>query len=91
MVRALRELDWALKLDSWMLAVQYTDYPMDNHGIEFHQMRQHMANHRSMSLGFGMATNIATLIPLVNFLVMPAAVLGATIMWAHENEENPSR
>ena len=32
-------------------------------------------------LGFGMAVMTATLIPLVNFMVMPAAVAGAAAIW----------
>jgi CysZ protein len=34
-----------------------------------------------MSLGFGLAVMISTVLPLVNFVIMPAAVAGATVMW----------
>ncbi len=37
-----------------------------------------------MVMGFGGATLFLTLIPVVNFLAMPTAVAGATVMWAEE-------
>jgi CysZ protein len=71
---------WML-FSAWMLALQYLDYPMGNHGLSFAEQRKKLRQKRFNSLGFGGATLIATLIPVVNFLVMPAAVAGATIMW----------
>ena len=44
----------------------------------------HLREKRLLALGFGAATLLMTLIPFVNFLVMPAAVAGATAMWVHE-------
>lgn len=71
---------WAL-FGAWMLAVQYADYPMGNHGLGFPEQRKVLREKRWLSLGFGGATMLATLIPVVNFLVMPAAVAGATALW----------
>ncbi|MEO5573693.1 MAG: sulfate transporter CysZ [Gammaproteobacteria bacterium] len=71
---------WML-FSAWMLALQYLDYPMGNHGLSFAEQRKKLRDRRFNSLGFGGATLLATLIPVVNFLVMPAAVAGATIMW----------
>ena len=71
---------WFL-FNSWMMCLQYSDYPMDNHQISFSDMRQHMGKNRLCSLGFGCAVLCLTLIPVVNFLVMPAAVAGATKLW----------
>jgi CysZ protein len=39
---------------------------------------------RWQSLGFGGITYLALLIPLVNILMMPAAVAGATVFWVRE-------
>jgi len=33
------------------------------------------------TMGFGLAVLLTTLIPLVNFIVIPAAVAGATLFW----------
>ncbi|RLA00671.1 MAG: sulfate transporter CysZ [Gammaproteobacteria bacterium] len=66
---------------SWMLAIDYHDYPMGNHLLKFPQQRALLRQKRSLALGFGLATLGATMIPLVNFLVIPAAVAGATALY----------
>jgi CysZ protein len=66
---------------AWMLTLEYMDYPMGNHGVTFSEQRQRLQQHRSLGLGFGGATMLANSIPLVNFLVMPSAVAGATALW----------
>jgi CysZ protein len=70
-----------LVFSAWMLAVEYADYPMGNHGLRGDEQKRRLGEKRLMSLGFGGAVTIATMIPVVNFLVMPAAVAGATAMW----------
>jgi CysZ protein len=74
---------WAL-FSAWVLALQYVDYPMGNHGIKFKQQRQLLGNQRMLSLGFGGTTLLATMTPILNFLVMPAAVAGATVFWCEK-------
>ncbi len=66
---------------SWMLAVEYLAYPMENHEIYFSQVKAKLKQDRWAALGFGMGCLVAGMIPLVNFFVMPAAVAGATAMW----------
>lgn len=72
---------------AWMLAHEYMDYPMANHGQPFSQQRLILRRQRPMLFGFGTAILIMTLIPIVNFIAMPAAVAGATLMW-HEHFRN---
>ncbi len=74
---------WVL-FSAWMMAVEYCDYPMGNHGLRFGEQRQRLGQRRMLSFGFGGATLLATMIPLVNFLVMPAAVAGATALWVEQ-------
>lgn len=71
---------WVL-FSAWMLTLQYADYPMGNHGIKFKQQRQLLRKRRMLSLGFGGTTLLATMTPILNFLVMPVAVAGATALW----------
>jgi CysZ protein len=66
---------------AWMLCLQYTDYVMGNHRLSFSNQRQKLKQHWSLSLGFGGAALLATLIPGVNLIVMPVAVAGATAMY----------
>lgn len=66
---------------AWMMAIQYIDYPFDNHKIAFRPMRAKLAEGRVRNWGFGALVTIATGIPFVNWLVMPAAICGATAIW----------
>jgi len=70
----------------WMMAVEYVDYPMDNHKIPFEKLHQHLRNNCLASFSFGFIVTIATMIPIVNFIVMPAAVAGGTLMYIDQTE-----
>lgn len=74
---------WFL-FSAWMMAVQYCDYPFDNHKIPFKTMRQVLNASRSNSFSFGIMVSIFSMIPVVNFLVMPVAICGATKMWVED-------
>jgi CysZ protein len=71
---------WAL-FSSWILSLEYIAYPMENHNIFFKETRAEVRRRRSLALGFGAAAMVMTLIPVINFFVMPAAVAGATAMY----------
>lgn len=64
-----------------LLAKEYFDYPMANHGYSFEQQREILKQHRLGSLSFGASIMVLTLIPVVNFIVMPLAVAGATALY----------
>ncbi|TWI54885.1 CysZ protein [Pseudomonas duriflava] len=68
----------------WMMAVQYLDYPADNHKLGFIEMLEWLRRKRLRSLGFGGITYLALLVPLLNVVFMPAAVAGATLFWIRE-------
>jgi CysZ protein len=68
-----------------MMAIQYCDYPMDNNKVSFRQMKVMLAERRLTSLSFGAIVQIGMMIPLVNLIMMPAAVIGATLFWCEEH------
>lgn len=74
---------WFL-FNSWMMSIQYLDYPMDNHRLEFSTIRKKLKSKKLTSLGFGSTIMFASMLPIINFLVMPTAVVGATILWIEE-------
>jgi CysZ protein len=78
---------WAM-FSSWMLALDYHDYPMGNHQLLFKEQRSILKQKRSLAIGFGLATMVATMIPIVNFLVIPAAVAGATALFIEQLKQN---
>lgn len=74
---------WFL-FSAWMMAIQYCDYPFDNHKIGFADMRRCLNYRRSKSFGFGIMVSVFSMVPIVNFLVMPVAICGATAMWVED-------
>jgi CysZ protein len=65
---------------AWLFSIEYLDYPMGNHGLTFSDIRKQVGSQRMLSMSFGIAVTIATMIPIFNFIVMPVAVAGATAM-----------
>ncbi|CCQ09662.1 Sulfate transporter, CysZ-type [Pseudoalteromonas luteoviolacea B = ATCC 29581] len=65
----------------WMYNVQYNDYPFDNHKISFKEMKRTLKTEQGLSYGFGFAVFLLTAIPVINLIVMPVAVCGATKLW----------
>jgi CysZ protein len=74
---------WFL-LGAWMMSLQYCDFPMDNHKYSLNAVKRAIASRRLTSLGFGSGVMFGTMIPIVNFIIMPAAVCGATVYWVEE-------
>ena len=66
---------------AWMMAIQYCDYPFDNHKISFNKMKKQLLTQRKDSLLFGITVTFFSMIPIVNLVVMPVAICGATSMW----------
>ncbi|MGL5286986.1 CysZ protein [Aeromonas sp. RU39B] len=77
---------WFL-LSAWMMAVQYVDYPFDNHKVDFVTMRDTLKQHRGKCLSFGALVTLFSAIPVVNLFVMPVAICGATALWVDEMRE----
>ncbi|MEM1188778.1 MAG: sulfate transporter CysZ [Pseudomonadota bacterium] len=82
-VNAFAPILWFL-LGAWMMSLQFVDYPMDNHQFSFRDVRLAVADRRLSSLGFGGLVAACASIPIVNFFVVPAAVVGATILYVEE-------
>jgi CysZ protein len=68
----------------WMMAIQYIDYPADNHKLGWNEMLAWLRQKRWQSMSFGGIVYLVLLIPVVNILMMPAAVAGATLFWVRE-------
>lgn len=77
-----------LAFNAWYLALEYSDYPMGNHGIRFREQRARLQGLRLNAMGFGTGLLLLMAIPGVNFLAMPAGVAGATALWTKELAES---
>jgi len=69
---------------AWMMSLEYMDYPMGNHKLKFSEQRALQKKKRLFSLGFGGVTMGASMIPFVNFIIMPTAVIAATMIWVDQ-------
>lgn len=78
-------------IGAWMLALEYISYPMNNHNKYFSEVREWLRKHRMLGLGFGFAVMVATLVPVLNLIVMPAAVAGATALWVERRDVDSVR
>ena len=77
---------WFL-LTAWMMSVQYCDYPYDNHKVPFERMKQQLQQDRGTALSFGTLVTLFSMIPIVNLVVMPVAICGATALWVDRYRE----
>jgi CysZ protein len=69
---------------SWLLSLEYFDYPMGNHDIVFDEEKRILRERRGIALGFGGGVMVMTSIPIVNFVTMPVAVAAATLLWVEQ-------
>jgi len=73
---------------AWMLALEYIDYPANNHEILFKQQREILRKNRGASLGFGGITMLFTMIPILNLVVMPISVVAMTALYVDKLSPN---
>lgn len=69
---------------AWSMAIQYADYPADNHRLGFRRLRKRLRRRSYSSLGFGGMVMLGSMIPIINIIIMPAAVTGGTLYWVRE-------
>ena len=69
---------------AWMFSLEYIDYPMGNHGKLFKEVKSSLQQQRPMALGFGFMVAVFSIIPIVNLVIMPIAVAGATALYVEQ-------
>jgi len=66
---------------AWMFALEYLDYPMGNSGAVFRDVRRSLRKKRRTAYGFGSAVALVSMVPILNLVIMPVAVAGATALY----------
>lgn len=79
-----------LAFGAWFLALEYSDYPMANHGLLFKEQHRRLQQARFTALAFGGGLTLLMMVPILNFFAMPAAVAGATVFWKERLEQADS-
>jgi len=72
---------------AWMMAIQYKDYPFDNHKIPFKIMKATLKQNKNLSYSFGITVAFFSMLPIINLVVMPVAICGATALWVENYRE----
>jgi CysZ protein len=83
LVNFLAPVLWVV-FGSWLLSLEYFDYPMGNRDLSFDEEKRYLRQRRGIALGFGGGIMVLTSIPVVNFITMPVAVAGATLLWVEQ-------
>ena len=72
---------------AWMMAIQYKDYPFDNHKVPFAKMKEVLKQNQGISYSFGITVAVFSMIPIINLVVMPVAICGATALWVDHYQD----
>jgi CysZ protein len=70
-------------IGGWALVVELTGIPFARRGLRLRDRRRVLRRNRWLALGFGVSVFVCFFIPLGAVLVMPAAVVGATLLTRH--------
>ncbi len=77
-VNVLAPFLWAL-FGAWGMSLEYMAYPLENAGVLFPEQKQLVKSIRLGALSFGGLAAMGLTIPLINIIIAPVAVIGATI------------
>ncbi len=70
-----------LAWSAWSMSIQYADYAADNHQTPFNILRYQLRCKLYSTLGFGGMVMGCSIVPVLNIIAMPAAVIGGTMFW----------
>lgn len=69
---------WAL-FGAWGMALEYLAYPLENEGVLFSEQKNLVKSVRLGALSFGGLAVLGLTVPVLNIIIAPAAVIGATL------------
>lgn len=72
---------------AWCLCLQYLDYAADSQGVTFLELREKVSGNRLNSVGFGASAMLASAIPLLNLLMLPASVVAGSLLWCRQHND----
>ena len=65
---------------SFVMAYEFTSFTLDRRGYDFTTKKARIMEAPMLHLGFGAAAGLTLFIPVAHFLLLPAAVAGATLL-----------
>ncbi len=79
-VNLIAPLLWVL-FSAWGMALEYMAYPLENKGLLFAEQRRLLQQNRLATLAFGGLVLMGLSLPVINLMLAPAAVIGATVFF----------
>lgn len=71
----------SLLIGAWLMAIQYLDIPADNHQLSFMDFLKTLKTQKIKATAFGLTVMLVSLIPVLNLLLVPAAICASTVLW----------
>ncbi len=68
-------------LSAFFLAYEYLGCPMDRRRFSFKEKMRFMRSRLKPCIGFGLGNVVVASVPVLNFLLIPAAVVGGTLLF----------
>lgn len=81
-INVIAPLLWAL-FGAWGMALEYLAFPLENQGVLFSEQKDLVKSVRLGALSFGGLAVLGLTVPVLNIIIAPAAVIGATL-YVHE-------
>jgi uncharacterized protein involved in cysteine biosynthesis len=75
----------------YLLAVELLAIPLQRRGLYLRQRLRLLWRHRMLVTGFGVAAFLLFLVPLMNILAMPGAIVGGTLLARHIHASAPDQ
>ena len=77
-------------VSAMFIALEFTDYSLERRGLNLRQKFELLEDNRTFALGFGLGTAALIWVPFLNFLTIPIAVAGGTLLGIILTEPTPS-
>lgn len=72
---------------AYVMAYEFTGYALDRRGLAFAEKQGYLLNRSALTFGFGAAVGVTMMVPLLHFLLMPAAAAGGTLLIVEREAE----
>ena len=79
-IQLLAPMLWIM-FSAWFLMLTYLDYASETFNVSWLELRRFAAKKRWLCWSFGLASLFLATLPIVNLIVIPASVIGATLLW----------
>lgn len=65
---------------AWVISLEMVGLVFQRRGLAFGERHRRLREHKAMTLGFGLPAYLLCLVPVLQLLIIPAAVVGGTLL-----------